>query len=129
MFRRLFWFAAGIAAGVWATMKVNRADWQKLALERIKDAKALLKLKRWAAAYYLAGYAVELLFGATGLTPTTRSATVIEPHIAWNYTTWLNLAFLVPAAALVWRFFRTGGLPMLRMMGGAPDAGHEHAHH
>ncbi|MCQ4082773.1 DUF6167 family protein [Streptomyces sp. RB6PN25] len=25
MFRRLFWFAAGITAGVWATMKVNRA--------------------------------------------------------------------------------------------------------
>jgi HEPN domain-containing protein len=28
-------------------------------LERIKDAKALLKSKRWAGAYYLAGYAVE----------------------------------------------------------------------
>jgi uncharacterized membrane protein YraQ (UPF0718 family) len=77
----------------------------------------------------LAGYAVELLFGATGLTPTERAATVIEPHLAWNYTTWLNLAFLVPAAALLWRFVRTGGLPMLRMMGGAPDAGHDHAHH
>jgi hypothetical protein len=25
MFRRLFWFAAGTTAGVWATMKVNRA--------------------------------------------------------------------------------------------------------
>jgi hypothetical protein len=25
MFRRLFWFAAGIAAGTWATMKVNKA--------------------------------------------------------------------------------------------------------
>src|SRR5437879_4673411 len=40
-------------------MKVNRAAWQKLASERVKDAKALLKIKRWAAAYYLAGYAVE----------------------------------------------------------------------
>jgi HEPN domain-containing protein len=40
-------------------MKVNRAAWQRLALERLKDAKALLKSKRWAAAYYLAGYAVE----------------------------------------------------------------------
>jgi HEPN domain-containing protein len=38
---------------------MNRAIWQKLALERIKDAKALLKLKRWAGAYYIAGYAVE----------------------------------------------------------------------
>jgi hypothetical protein len=25
MFRRVFWFAAGAAAGVWATTKVNRA--------------------------------------------------------------------------------------------------------
>ena len=38
---------------------VNRAAWQKLASERVKDAKALLQIKRWAAAYYLAGYAVE----------------------------------------------------------------------
>jgi hypothetical protein len=35
--------------------------------------------------------------------------------------------FLVLAAALVGRFFRTGGLAMLRMMGGSPD-GHEHDH-
>jgi HEPN domain-containing protein len=39
--------------------KVNRAAWQKLASERVKDAKALLKTRRWAAAYYVAGYAVE----------------------------------------------------------------------
>jgi HEPN domain-containing protein len=38
---------------------VNRAAWQKLASERAKDAKALHQIKRWAAAYYLAGYAVE----------------------------------------------------------------------
>jgi hypothetical protein len=70
-----------------------------------------------------------VLFGVTGLTPAARNAKVIEPHFAWNYTTWLNLAFLVPAAALLWRFVRTGGWQMLGMMGGAPDAGHEHAHH
>jgi HEPN domain-containing protein len=40
-------------------MVVNRADLQKLANERIADAKALLAAKRWTAAYYLAGYAVE----------------------------------------------------------------------
>jgi hypothetical protein len=38
---------------------MNRAEWQRLAVERAKDAKALLAIKRWAAAYYLAGYAVE----------------------------------------------------------------------
>jgi HEPN domain-containing protein len=38
---------------------VNRADLQWLAEERIKDAKVLLAARRWSAAYYLAGYAVE----------------------------------------------------------------------
>ena len=47
--------------------------------------------------------------------------------MSWDYTTWLNIVFLVLAAALVTRFARTGGLAMLRMMGGSPD-GHEHDH-
>jgi len=38
---------------------VNRADLQRLATERITDAKVLLAGRRWSAAYYLAGYAVE----------------------------------------------------------------------
>ncbi len=38
---------------------MNRKTLQSLAKERVKDAKALLGRKRWAAAYYLAGYAVE----------------------------------------------------------------------
>ena len=33
----------------------------------------------------------------------------------------LNIAFLALAAVLVWRFFATGGMEMLRMMGGAPS--------
>jgi hypothetical protein len=45
----------------------------------------------------------------------------MEEHITWNYTTWLNLIFLVIAAVLVLRFARTGGIPMLKMMGGSPD--------
>ena len=48
----------------------------------------------------------------------------------WNYTTVLNIVFLALAAVLVWRFFRTGGREMLRMMGGSPpaeeDAGEHH---
>jgi uncharacterized protein len=74
-----------------------------------------------------AGYAVELLFGASGLIPHERNATVMHAGISWNYTTWLNVAFLILAAVLVARFVRTGGIPMLRMMGGSPEA--EHAHH
>jgi HEPN domain-containing protein len=38
---------------------MNRRDFQKLAKVRLEDAKVLLQAKRWSAAYYLAGYAVE----------------------------------------------------------------------
>jgi uncharacterized protein len=47
---------------------------------------------------------------------------VMHTGISWNYTTWLNIVFLVVAAALIARFAATGGMPMLRMMGGSPDA-------
>ena len=69
----------------------------------------------------LAGYLVELIFGGAGLVPTTRNAQVIEAHISLNYTSVLNIIFLALAAAMVWRFVRTGGVDMLRMMGGRPD--------
>jgi uncharacterized membrane protein YraQ (UPF0718 family) len=77
------------------------------------------------AAMVLAGYAVEILFGTTGLIPETRNAKVIEAGISWNYTTWLNIVFLTLTAILLVRFVRSGGLPMLKMMGGSPD-GHAH---
>jgi hypothetical protein len=48
--------------------------------------------------------------------PEERSAKVVEASVTWNYTTILNIIFLGLAALLVWRFVRTGGLPMLRMM-------------
>jgi hypothetical protein len=73
------------------------------------------------AAMVGAGYLVEILFGVTGLIPRERSATVLAEGISWNYTTWLDIAFLIIAAVLLVRFFRTGGRDMLRMMGGAPD--------
>jgi len=73
-----------------------------------------------------AGYVVELLFGTTGLIPSERNAMVMMAEISWNYTTWLNIGLLVLAAVLVIRFIRTGGIPMLRMMGGSPDVVHDH---
>ena len=69
----------------------------------------------------IAGYAVELLFKLLHLVPTERNASVIEAHISWNYTTWLDLVFLLLAAVLVVRFVTTGGVAMLKMMGGSPD--------
>lgn len=38
---------------------MNRSELQQLARDRIRDAKVLLAGRRWSAAYYLAGYAVE----------------------------------------------------------------------
>ena len=89
----------------------------------------LTLLGTFYAAMVTAGYIVELLFGAAGLIPSQRNATVMEAGISWNYTTWLNIAFLVLAAVLVIRFVKTGGLPMLRAMGGSPDAGDDHCQH
>jgi copper ion binding protein len=63
-----------------------------------------------------AGYVVEAVFGALGLIPANRHVTVITQGPTWNYTTVLNLIFLAIAAALLVRFFRTGGPEMLRMM-------------
>src|SRR5205823_3038930 len=69
-----------------------------------------------------AGYVIELLFEPLGLVPTgARHAKVGDDGIRWNYTTWLNLVFLLLAAVLLVRFFRTGGRQMLAMMGGGPD--------
>jgi uncharacterized membrane protein YraQ (UPF0718 family) len=75
------------------------------------------------AAMVLAGYLVELVFDAAGLVPQGRAAQIVGQGFAWNYTTFLNLGFLMLAAILLWRFFRTGGPAMLRHMEHA--GGHE----
>jgi uncharacterized membrane protein YraQ (UPF0718 family) len=87
----------------------------------------LTLLGTFYAAMVAAGYLVELIFGTANLIPAQRNATVMQAGISWNYTTWLNIVFLVIAALLVYRFITSGGLPMVRMMGGPPDA--EHGHH
>jgi uncharacterized membrane protein YraQ (UPF0718 family) len=81
------------------------------------------------ATMVLAGYAVELIFQVAHLVPRQRNVSVIEASISWNYTTWLNIAFLVLAAALLTRFVTSGGIPMLRMMGGRPDDATHDDHH
>ena len=48
-------------------------------------------------------------------------ATCPDQGIRWNYTTWLNIVALALAAAVGWRFVRTGGVKMLAMMGGDPS--------
>jgi uncharacterized membrane protein YraQ (UPF0718 family) len=68
------------------------------------------------AAMVVAGWIVEIIFGALGLIPEERNARVVEASIQLNYTTMLNVIFLVLAAVLVWRFLRTGGPEMLKEM-------------
>ncbi len=77
-----------------------------------------------------AGYIVELIFGSLGLIPAGRHAKVIEAAVQWNYTTVLNIVFLVLAAALCYWFTRTGGISMFKTMSAVPDVGsgdHDHA--
>jgi len=80
------------------------------------------------AAMVGAALLVEFLFDLLGLIPATRSAKVIEASITFNYTTGLNIIFLVIAILLLVRFFRTGGPEMLRMMDGSGEHGHHHDH-
>jgi hypothetical protein len=87
----------------------------------------LVLLGIFYATMVIAGYIVEFLFGGLGLIPADRAARVAEEGIRWNYTTVLNIIFLLLAAALLVRFFRSGGAQMLKMMDGSPDAD-EHAH-
>ncbi len=73
-----------------------------------------------------AWYAVELLFGALGIVPTNRQVVSIMEGVQWNYTSVLDILFLLLTAVLVMRFLRTGGLPMLRIMN---TPAHEMSHH
>jgi uncharacterized membrane protein YraQ (UPF0718 family) len=79
-------------------------------------------------AMVLAGYAIEGLFTVLHLIPTVRNAKVLEAAISWNYTTILNIIFLIIAAILVVRFLKTGGPMMLRMMNKKQPAQTAHGH-
>jgi len=93
---------------------------------------AAFLLATFFVAMALAGYAVELIFGGLGLIPSPTTAKIPDQGVSWDYTTWLNIVFLILAAALIVRFTLTGGPAMLKMMGGKPepaDAASAHAHH
>jgi len=83
------------------------------------------------AAMALAALAVELLFNALHLIPTDRNIMVMQESIRWNYTSILNILFLLVSAILLVRFLKTGGPAMLRMMdeAPAPDAPAHHCCH
>jgi uncharacterized membrane protein YraQ (UPF0718 family) len=92
-------------------------------------AMMLTLLGTFYGAMVAAGYLVEILFSTAGLIPSEHKATVMTTGVSWNYTTWLNIVFLALAVLLVARFVTSGGIPMLRAMGGSPTADGEHGHH
>jgi len=91
---------------------------------------AALLLATFYGTMVAAGLIVEFVFQGLGLARTERNAKVEMASVHWNYTTVLNIVFLALAAVLVWRFLRTGGLPMLRMMNKPmqPQVGERHGH-
>ena len=82
---------------------------------------ALFILGTFYVAMAGAGYVAEIFFGGLGLIPSRATATIPDHGVSWDYTTWLNIFFLLLAAALVIRFLRTGGAVMLKRMGGPPE--------
>lgn len=50
----------------------------------------------------IAGLVTEGIFRAAGLVPAIRPVTVAPAHFSWNYTTYLNIAFLVLFGLLYW---------------------------
>jgi hypothetical protein len=80
------------------------------------------------ATMVIAGWLTELIFGAIGFVPQSHHvAAIAAQHVSFNYTTVLNIIFVALGGWLVYRFIRTGALPMLKMMGGGPsDPGSHH---
>jgi len=86
------------------------------------------------AAMALAGLAIGLLFQGLGFVPSHHPVTALFAAPSLNYTSVLNVIFLLMLALLGWRFLRTGGLDMLRMMETPAamtddSAAHQHQHH
>lgn len=73
---------------------------------------------------------VEGLFGLLHWIPQERSARIMEESVHWNYTSVLNLVFLVLSVVMLVRFLKTGGPEMLKEMEEAPaDGGQHHCCH
>ncbi len=63
---------------------------------------ALRILVQFFAVMAIAGLAVEGLFALLHIVPTHRAETIVHTGFEWNYTTFLNIAFLALFATLFW---------------------------
>ena len=50
----------------------------------------------------LAGMATQAIFAGLNIIPSRRTFTISATHFSWNYTTFLNFAFIVVAAGVWW---------------------------
>ncbi|HYM97115.1 MAG TPA: hypothetical protein VET26_07435 [Candidatus Sulfotelmatobacter sp.] len=82
-------------------------------------------------AMVVAGFAVGVAFNLLGWTPKHFHVSALQAAPSWNYTSVLDLAFILLMAVMFYRFLRTGGPEMIRAMavpGGGGHAGHGHDH-
>lgn len=80
---------------------MNRVEWQQLAERWLVDAKVMLDHRRWPAAYYLAGYAVECGLKACILARVAATPEVIFDNRKFADNCWThNLLALVSTAGL-----------------------------
>jgi uncharacterized membrane protein YraQ (UPF0718 family)/YHS domain-containing protein len=57
-----------------------------------------------------AGLITEVIFRVAGIVPAVRPTVIAPAHFAWNYTTYLNIVFLVVFAVLYWLYRNRGRL-------------------
>jgi uncharacterized membrane protein YraQ (UPF0718 family)/YHS domain-containing protein len=65
---------------------------------------ALRLLAQFWLVMSVAGLAVEGIFAGLHLVPAHRAGEIAPAHFSWNYTTFLNIAFLVVFAVLFWLY-------------------------
>jgi len=74
-------------------------------------ARLTLRLLVWFwAVMAVAGLLVEGLFSGAGLIPQTQTGPIVATSFHWNYTTFLNLVFLVGFGYLYWLYRNRGRL-------------------
>ena len=80
---------------------MDRTLLRQLAEDRVRDAEALLKAKRWSAAYYLSGYAVECGLKACVLVYIRKNVDVIFRERKYSDNCWTHdIEALVKLAGL-----------------------------
>jgi len=80
---------------------VTKAEWQWIAEKRVRESAALLSARRWSAANYLAGYAVECGLKACVVVYVKRNADVVFRQKKYSEKCWTHdLEELVKLAGL-----------------------------